>query len=324
MDLISERPLPAHQVDHGQATARLLKARGNPLEIHTNPPSISYIFQLFVFSFWNKNKLLLLFLFLCSWWAGWLVALKSTGILQIWKSGKEMGDSLQMAEDGLIPENMRPTSSSNYVNPDAQVDEHGSKMKTMVDYEVGLSSSRNLLPYCSPPSFFLKIVGESGNCKFQNNLVPILNSRFWKKSARARSVLSTPQEKRRDRRGRPQSRQLKAIIKLGKVFEKSWMQFELWISQVASVFREKRVLQTLSEAEPRSPFIVQLMATFQDENHLYFVLSYAKCWFLILGEKFQREIFRRSAAVKWSGQRGSSRRKRRSSTLLNYGWLWVS
>lgn len=93
MNLISERPLPAHQVDHGQATACLLKARGKPPGDPHKSPSISYIFQLFVFSFWNKNKLLLLFLFLCSWWAGWLVALKSTGILQIWKSGKEMGDS---------------------------------------------------------------------------------------------------------------------------------------------------------------------------------------------------------------------------------------
>lgn len=43
-----------------------------------------------------------------------------------------------------------------------------------------------------------------------------------------------------------------------------------------SVFREKEALKTLSSAEKTKPFIVQLYCTFQDEGHLYFVLTYAK------------------------------------------------
>ncbi|WKY02669.1 hypothetical protein Q1695_016157 [Nippostrongylus brasiliensis] len=46
--------------------------------------------------------------------------------------------------------------------------------------------------------------------------------------------------------------------------------------RVASVHREKCVLARLSSAEHEHPFIVTLYATFQDRDHLYFVLSYAE------------------------------------------------
>ncbi|CAJ0596807.1 unnamed protein product [Cylicocyclus nassatus] len=46
--------------------------------------------------------------------------------------------------------------------------------------------------------------------------------------------------------------------------------------RVASVHREKCVLARLSSPEFIHPFIVSLYATFQDRDHLYFVLSYAK------------------------------------------------
>lgn len=45
--------------------------------------------------------------------------------------------------------------------------------------------------------------------------------------------------------------------------------------RVASVHREKYVLARLSSTEYQHPFIVTLYATFQDRDHLYFVLSYA-------------------------------------------------
>ncbi|KAK6048407.1 hypothetical protein COOONC_14088, partial [Cooperia oncophora] len=50
--------------------------------------------------------------------------------------------------------------------------------------------------------------------------------------------------------------------------------------RVASVHREKYVLARLSDNEHQHPFIVGLYATFQDRDHLYFVLSYAKCEFV--------------------------------------------
>ncbi|PAV86944.1 hypothetical protein WR25_25612 [Diploscapter pachys] len=155
-----------------------------------------------------------------------------------------------MAEDGLIPENMRPTSSSNYVNPDAQVDEHGNRMKTMTDYEV------------------LKEIGEGS--------FSVVYAAREKAGQKREAAIKTCFKKQ--------------IIKLGKV---------------ASVFREKRVLQTLSEAESCSPFIVQLMATFQDESHLYFVLSYAKYGDLLQvqmkqpGRKFTKEETKFYAAELW-------------------------
>ncbi|XGW13972.1 hypothetical protein V3C99_000335 [Haemonchus contortus] len=46
--------------------------------------------------------------------------------------------------------------------------------------------------------------------------------------------------------------------------------------RVAYVHREKCVLVRLSSPEHQHPFIVTLYATFQDRDHLYFVLSYAK------------------------------------------------
>ncbi|KJH48183.1 kinase domain protein [Dictyocaulus viviparus] len=45
--------------------------------------------------------------------------------------------------------------------------------------------------------------------------------------------------------------------------------------RVAAVHREKRVLAHLSSPEFEHPFLVKLYATFQDEEHLFFVLSFA-------------------------------------------------
>ncbi|KAJ1348514.1 hypothetical protein KIN20_003828 [Parelaphostrongylus tenuis] len=46
--------------------------------------------------------------------------------------------------------------------------------------------------------------------------------------------------------------------------------------RVAAVHREKQVLAVLSSPESQHPFIITLYATFQDKEHLYFVLSYAE------------------------------------------------
>jgi 3-phosphoinositide dependent protein kinase-1 len=45
--------------------------------------------------------------------------------------------------------------------------------------------------------------------------------------------------------------------------------------KVQQIFREKEILGFLSTKENRHPFIVQLYCTFQDNDSLYFVMSYA-------------------------------------------------
>lgn len=46
--------------------------------------------------------------------------------------------------------------------------------------------------------------------------------------------------------------------------------------KVAQVFREKEILSILSKPENCSPFVIRLYCTFQDNDHLYFVLSLAE------------------------------------------------
>ncbi|KAE8579195.1 hypothetical protein XENTR_v10023946 [Xenopus tropicalis] len=43
-------------------------------------------------------------------------------------------------------------------------------------------------------------------------------------------------------------------------------------NDIKSVFKEKRILQKVTSAE--HPFLVSLYATFQSENHLFFVMEY--------------------------------------------------
>lgn len=55
------------------------------------------------------------------------------------------------------------------------------------------------------------------------------------------------------------------------------------------MFRERDNLKMLSTKENQKPFIVTLYATFQDEESLYFVLSYAP--HRDIGEKMRNKVF---------------------------------